>query len=209
MRRLPVAFVAALCLAPMAVPAGAAPAATAPSGAATSSSTPGGAGNDSMALDAADKGTDRAAEHPDQGDGPHSPRNRTPEPLSVKRSGGVEVRAVDLGDIDLGGPRNPGEFRAPVRGQLYRPAHARGKAPLLVFGHLRAPACTDDLSRWPCPAGFEPMRYDLGMAYLGQALAEQGYAVLVPDLAPLYVAGALSAPYDQTTGWLRTVGGLR
>jgi dienelactone hydrolase len=36
-------------------------------------------------------------------------------------------------------------------------------------------------SQWPCPPGTET-RYDLGLAYLAQALTEVGYGVLVPNL---------------------------
>lgn len=37
-----------------------------------------------------------------------------------------------------------------------------------------------------CPESTEQIRYDQGMTYLGKALAERGYAVLIPDLGTLW-----------------------
>ena len=47
------------------------------------------------------------------------------------------------------------------------------------------------------------------MTYLGEDLARKEYAVLIPDLAPLWIGASTSTPYDQVAGWHTIVGGLR
>lgn len=121
----------------------------------------------------------------------------------------VQIARFDLGVVDLG--RTKGAFRAPVRGTLVVPAKARANAPLVVISHMRAQGCeTDDIvDAHPCPAGIRERRIDHGLTYLGIDLARFGYAVLIPDLSPLYVARDPKAPYDQAAGWLKTVGLMR
>ncbi|WP_155523667.1 hypothetical protein [Nodosilinea nodulosa] len=60
------------------------------------------------------------------------------------------------------------------------PGHS--PVPWVVVLHGRHAGChfqPDATSQWPCAP--EP-RFDLGFAYLAQALAEAGYGVLIPDL---------------------------
>ncbi|AWE43264.1 hypothetical protein [Actinobaculum sp. 313] len=47
------------------------------------------------------------------------------------------------------------------------------------------------------------------MTYLGKALAAQGYAVLIPDLSPLWSGEETATPYDQVRGWRLTVERMR
>lgn len=91
---------------------------------------------------------------------------------------------------------------------LVVPDRAR-KAPLVVVSHLRMPGCTGDVLAYPCPRGTRELRLDRGMTYLGVDLARQGYAVLNPDLSPLWIAPETATPYDQIAGWQKIVGGLR
>lgn len=140
---------------------------------------------------------------------PHSPAGRTPARLTVRTTRTAVVREVDLGDIDLGPRSNPGTYRAPVRGTLITSRKAKAHAPLVVFGHLRMPGCADMAVRYPCAKGVQEIRYDRGMAWLGEALAARGYSMLIPDLAPIYTPQNLEKPYDQQAAWLRATGMLR
>ncbi|CED92363.1 MULTISPECIES: alpha/beta hydrolase family protein [Actinomyces] len=142
-------------------------------------------------------------------DGPHAPVDRVPAHTTVELSDGAVVRDFDLGDVELGPQSNPGAFRAPVRGVLVTPDTEAQSAPLVIFSHLRTFGCADDTFGYPCARGVEEIRADRGMTYFGKALAAQGYAVLIPDLSPLWSGAELSAPYDQVAGWLATVGRMR
>ena len=159
--------------------------------------------------------------------GPHSPTNRTPAKTTVEHSDGVVVHDFDLGDVSLGGRGNAAAFRAPVRGVLVIPdtnatpgtgttpdAEAspdaeETAAPLVIISHLRTFGCADETFRYPCLPGVKEVRADRGMIYLGKALAAQGYAVLIPDLSPLWSGEETATPYDQVRGWLLTVGRMR
>ncbi len=149
--------------------------------------------------------TDRASRAADA-DGPHSPAGRKPAAPTVTRVPGARVLDVDVGDVELG--RRTGRFRAPMRGLLVVPERGR-RAPLVVVSHLRMPGCTKDVLAYPCPRGTKELHLDRGMTYLGVDLARRGYAVLIPDLSPLWIGASTSAPYDQIAGWRRIVGGLR
>ncbi|MDO5627099.1 MAG: hypothetical protein Q4G43_02150 [Mobilicoccus sp.] len=139
-------------------------------------------------------------------EGPHSPRGRKIPAPRVSTMPGVQIFDVDFGDVDLG--RRAGQFRSPMRGVLVVPEKGRG-APLVVVNHLRMPGCTGEVMAYPCPRGTRELRLDRGMTYLGIDLARQGYAVLIPDLSPLWIGAETSAPYDQIAGWQTIVGGLR
>ncbi|HMM49795.1 MAG TPA: hypothetical protein PKE32_09340, partial [Miltoncostaeaceae bacterium] len=76
------------------------------------------------------------------------------------------------------------------------------------MAHLSYPGCPGQVFAFPCPNGRAPLRLDAGMAYLGVALARAGYAVLIPDLGPLYVGADIDRPYDQRVGFARTVAAL-
>ncbi len=148
----------------------------------------------------------RAAE-----DGPHSPASRVRASLGVACPKGATVLDVDLGDITL--PRAPGSkgvFRSPVRGVLALPRD-KANAPLVIVSHLRAANCADGSLAYPCPGG-KQRRLDRGMTYLGERLARQGYAVLIPDVAPVWVGQHMAPPvgdYDQEAAWLQVVSTLR
>lgn len=137
-------------------------------------------------------------------EGPLSLPDRIPAPTTVSRENGVLVSDFDLGDIEYKG-KSGRSYRGPVRGVLAVPEHAR-RAPLVVFTHLRSSGCTDDTFAYPCPEGTSERRYDRGQRYLAEAMARNGYAVLVPDLAPVFIApGSTIADYDQQDSWVRTV----
>ncbi|MCQ9343423.1 hypothetical protein [Corynebacterium kozikiae] len=92
----------------------------------------------------------------------------------------------------------------PVRGQFYVPeGRSLEDAPLVIVNHLRYPNCTDDTFAHSCPGG--EYRYDEGMRYLGEALAHEGYAVLIPDLGAVWEGGLLQSPYDQPAVWQAVV----
>lgn len=138
--------------------------------------------------------------------GPHSPLRRTIAKPKVTRVKGAVIADVDFGDVEL--VRRKGQFRAPMRGVLVVPDRGR-RAPLVVMSHLRMPGCTANTLAYPCPKGTKELRLDRGMTYLGEDLARRGYAVLIPDLAPLWIGDETSGPYDQLAGWQKIVGGLR
>jgi len=140
-----------------------------------------------------------------ENDGPHSPVNRKRAATTTVRRAGAVIRDVDLGDVELG--ERKGQFRSPVRGVLVTPDRPRASAPLVIMSHLRSPGCADDVSAFPCPG--KDVRYDRGMTYLGESLAKQGYSVLIPDLAPLFIGIGMAQPYDQQAGYRTIVGRLR
>lgn len=142
-------------------------------------------------------------------DGPHSPIGRVPAPTAVTTKAGVSVSRYDLGDVDLGGASNPHAFRAPLRGSLVTPAAgtANGPTKLVIISHLRSAGCANEVFAFPCPGG--EVRLDRGMEYLGEALAKQGYTVLIPDVAPVWIGTTLATPYDQVAGWIKVVGTTR
>ena len=138
-----------------------------------------------------------------QTDGPHA---RADRPIAAPTHSSNAAGSVAISEVDLGNT-TVGEYQAPVRGILVTPANAAGPAPLVVVNHLRAPNCADNQFAYPCPSG-EEMRFDRGMAYLGESLAEQGFAVLIPDLTAMWVGADLTQPYDQAAMWQQTVGTL-
>lgn len=134
--------------------------------------------------------------------GPHTPPGREPDATQGRTENGVVLREADFGDITLG---DDGEFRAPVRAHLVTPVDGAGRTPLVVIGHLRYPACPDMQVAYPCPNGAPARRFDAGMVYLAERLAEAGYSTLIPDLSPLYVGDDPTSPYDQADGLDRTL----
>ncbi len=138
-------------------------------------------------------------------DGPQAPADREIAPAEVRTQGGVTRVRFDLGNIDVGDPPEPETFTSPLRGTLTLPSPSTDSARLVVIGHLRAETCPDSSFRYPCPAG-DSIRYDAGMDYLATELAARGYAVLAPDLAPVFVGQlARGSSYDQTRAWRRVV----
>lgn len=153
---------------------------------------------------------------PPDAPGPLGAAGRVPAAPLVTKSPHARVSDFDLGDMEYPAREGSQVFRGPLRGILAVPAASRPAkpAPLLVFGHMRTPACVgpDNVGvfAYPCPSGFPELRYDRGMRYLAEALARRGYAVLVPDLAPVLVGGAPdTAPYDQVKGWTDTITAMR
>ncbi|MDP9805876.1 hypothetical protein J2S70_000458 [Trueperella bonasi] len=133
--------------------------------------------------------------------GPMADPDREPAPLETRTNaaGTAQTSIVDFGNIDVDG------YVAPVRGVLVVPTDIDEPAPLIVVNHLRAPNCSDDSFAWPCTNGSDERRFDLGMEYLGERLAEQGYATLIPDLTPVWVSDAEDEPYSQQEMWQQIV----
>ncbi|WP_116112071.1 hypothetical protein [Austwickia chelonae] len=144
-----------------------------------------------------------APKNADEKDGPHSPQNRPRAETKLTTADGVHLSDVDLGDVEIG--KKAGEFRSPVRGLLAVPVETAEPAPLVVLSHLRNPNCADGTHAFPCQ-GDKENRFDRGMAYLATDLAKKGYAVVVPDLGPLFMPRSLTEPYDQAEGWTKVVG---
>lgn len=115
-------------------------------------------------------------------------------------------------DIDFGNVVD-GQFAAPLRGLLVVPKpgskadkkFADAGSPLVVISHLRAPACANGVFAYPCAPNVEEYRFDRGMAYYGKLLAEQGYTVVIPDVAGIFVGADVSHPYDQNAMWKQSV----
>lgn len=156
----------------------------------------------SPSADAASAGTSKAAV---RDDGPHAPQNRVSAALNVTHRDGVAVSRYDFGDVEVGA--RPGQFRAPVRGSLITPDGGSRASKFVIISHLRSPGCADRVYAFPCPG--QDVRLDRGMEYLGVALAKRGYTVLIPDLAPVWIAATPTGAYDQTKAWLRVVGSAR
>lgn len=153
-----------------------------------------------------DPGTPDEDDHPSTivADGPHAPADRrVAEPEVTTSDDRTRVR-FDLGNIDVSTQPQSGEFVAPLRGTLTVPHETGTALPLVVVGHLRFATCADQSFRYPCP-GEDSVRYDAGMDYLADALTTEGYAVLTPDLAPVFVGQDLRGAYDQQQAWTETV----
>lgn len=138
-------------------------------------------------------------------------------PSPSDHSGRARERAIDIGTVHAAGqdfpargllfpaagPR-PSKGEDPASGS---PASAEG-APILIVSHLRSPNCEDGSFALECPQGVKEIRYDEGMAYLGEALSEEGFTVLIPDLGAVLSGGELTSPYDQVEAWTSVVGAL-
>lgn len=108
--------------------------------------------------------------------------------------------AVDFGEIEEGG------HTAVARGSVIVPElpDAAKPVPLIIINHLRAPNCSDGAFAYPCAAGASELRYDEGMVYLGETLAKQGYAVVIPDLGRVYIGDDVNEPYNQARLWQKS-----
>lgn len=114
-----------------------------------------------------------------------------PLPPSANPTVFPTVTTYDLGTVTLNQTGVATEFQQmplPLTGAIALPAGA-GPFPVVVLLHGRHPGChfapAPATSTWPCPAGSET-RYDLGLVYLAQALASQGYLALAPNLNAAY-----------------------
>ncbi|WP_371151904.1 hypothetical protein [Buchananella felis] len=141
---------------------------------------------------------------PMEQDGPHAPADR--EVAAPKASDSADGKSTVV-EVDLGNVL-AGDYSAPLRGQVIVPKQADAPTPLVVVSHLRAPNCTDTTFAYPCADGAQENRYDRGMVYLGEALAAQGYAVVIPDLGGVFVGADVTDPYDQNQMWKDAVGQL-
>ncbi len=100
----------------------------------------------------------------------------------------VQVYDLGLATLTQTGT-DAGAMPVALTGAIALPPHS-GPVPWVVILHGRHAGChfaPGGRSHWPCDA--EP-RFDLGFAYLAQALAEAGYGVLIPNLN-----GAFSETY--------------
>lgn len=152
-------------------------------------------------------------EAPDQGEdgrasGPRARPDRPRAPLSIRTSGGVSVRSFDLGNLTIPSTTGGQDFAAPVRGQLTLPAAGRTKG-LVLLNHLRAQGCSDQTFAYPCPAGTREVRYDRGMQFLADDLARRGYAVVAPDLSPVFVSQPVRGDYDTVAAGVATMTRIR
>lgn len=146
------------------------------------------------------------------GEGPHAASDRKPTATEILNGqNSTKIVRLDLGNSEIG------EYAVPVRGTLVIPTStaaaeaapaesggAAAKQPLIIVNHLRAPGCSDDTFAYPCTNSTE-RRFDIGMTYLGEHLAGQGYAVLIPDLSPVWIGADVASPYDQTKLWQQVV----
>lgn len=134
-------------------------------------------------------------------------------------TGAVKIRseaAVTITEVSLGTVEDSG-YRVPARGLIVMASHGVAKAagstiegeidqfPVIIINHLRAPNCSDDTFAYPCAAGVTERRLDQGMVYLATALAHSGYAVVIPDLGPTWVADDVATTYNQDKLWQKVV----
>ena len=97
----------------------------------------------------------------------------------VRGSYTVRRAAYDLGDTAL----QLRSLRAPVEmaGQVYWPAEAEGRRPVVLFLHGRHATCADGewtMMMWPCPSGTKVIPNHLGYAGPASVLASHGYIVI-------------------------------
>ncbi|MCS4485121.1 hypothetical protein NXS08_06530 [Gleimia sp. 6138-11-ORH1] len=117
-------------------------------------------------------------------------------------------------EIDFGNSTSDQKYSAPLRGLLVAPKpevvsaqkFTGDASPLVVISHLRVPNCADGNFSYPCAQGSEELRYDQGMHYYAQFLAENGYTVIIPDLGGIFVGSDVQQPYDQRAMWKQSVG---
>ncbi|MGB3135250.1 MAG: hypothetical protein WBG38_19715 [Nodosilinea sp.] len=92
------------------------------------------------------------------------------------------VQSYDLGTIALSQPELDGaDMPLALTGAIALPPGS-ASVPWVIVLHGRHAGChfrPEGTSQWPCDP--EP-RFDLGFAYLAQAMAEAGYGVLIPNL---------------------------
>ncbi len=125
-----------------------------------------------------------------------------PEGASASRLGQFSlVHSYDLGPALLTQTGVPSRWETmpfTLNGTLAIPPGS-GPFPIVLLLHGRHPGChfqdTRAPSPWPCPAGAET-RFDQGLAYLAQALAESGYLAVAPNLNGAY-ANAYGATSDN------------
>ncbi|MDO5076447.1 hypothetical protein [Corynebacterium sp.] len=135
-------------------------------------------------------------------DGPHaaSDRKLAPRTETANAAGTATIIDVDFGNV------RTGNYSAPARGVVVLPTQPSGPVPLVIIGHLRAPNCDNGSFAYPCPEGSSEVRFDRGMTYLGERLAEEGYAVVIPDLGGVFVGADVDQPYNQHAMWKDIVG---
>jgi dienelactone hydrolase len=116
------------------------------------------------------------------------------------------VESYDLGETtiiqsNLSADSGFREMPVVLRGVLAVP-EGEGPFPVALFIHGSYPFCTspnpvdDEVDIYPCPPEGDLRQYE-GFTYLAQALAEQGYVALVPDLSAEFNNGFGFAPFAQ------------
>lgn len=122
---------------------------------------------------------------------------------------GSRSLAYDLGAITITQSLAPVEFRElpiPLIGAIAVP-EGDGPFPVAVVLHGRHTRCYADPAQleevWPCPPGEEP-RYDVGFAYLLDALSARGYLAVAPSINGAYTtAWGMGTPsLDETQVWV-------
>jgi hypothetical protein len=92
-------------------------------------------------------------------------------------AGAVAVADYDLGDTAFSDPRSG--TVSEIRAEVYYPRVLVGRRPLIVLSHGSWWACdVQSATTWPCPAGSHPFPSYRGYAFLGKALAAQGFVVV-------------------------------
>ncbi|MDO4685866.1 MAG: dienelactone hydrolase family protein [Corynebacterium sp.] len=135
-------------------------------------------------------------------DGPHASNDRKLAERMVTEN---DAKTATIIDVDFGNVSS-GDYSAPLRGVVVTPKNAQAPTPLVVVSHLRAPNCDDASFAYPCPDGASEYRFDRGMTYFGEKLAEQGYTVVIPDLGGVFVGTDVNDPYDQNAMWKEVIG---
>jgi dienelactone hydrolase len=102
----------------------------------------------------------------------------------------AQIRAYDLGRIELQTPGPFGPMPVRLRGAIGAPA-TPGRHPLVLVLHGRnetgCPVGPLDSDTWPCFA--RENRYDLGMRHVVRSLARRGIVALAPSLGGAFTAG--------------------
>ena len=128
---------------------------------------------------------------PSEGATPPPPAPSASASAQPSERDGVATVAVDFGTATDHG------FTVPKRGFVVAPTEASTPSPVVALSHLRAPNCSDQSFHVPCPKGTTELRYDEGMRYLGERLADEGYVAVIPDLGPVFVGEDTDDGYSQ------------
>ena len=104
-------------------------------------------------------------------------------------SGPVAIADYNLGDTAFTDPQSG--TVSELRAEVYYPRVLVGRHPLIVLSHGSWFGCDpkDSAAIWPCPAGSHPFPSYQGYAYLGEALAAQGFVVVSISADGINVTG--------------------
>ncbi|MFZ1752649.1 MAG: hypothetical protein WBO46_05160 [Caldilineaceae bacterium] len=125
----------------------------------------------------------------------------TPTSIPAQNTSPI-VREFNLGTIDISTPLlGDAEIVSPLEGIIGLP-DGKQAHPLIIILHGRHGICGNFVMEpYPCPEDMPEIRFDIGFAYLVEALAQQGYAAMAINLnaalTPAFGPGAINTRVQQ------------